>query len=317
MGIFFGNKKIKIRLKHTFAILMATLFCFFMLIYPEASIISARKGINIWINNILPVMFPFFICANFMNNLGVTSYLKPGAFAFSMSILSGYPMGAKILGDMCRKGIVDEKECKSLMSFCTTSGPAFLLGTIGTSMIGNHICGLVIMIAHYIGAIINGFIFSFAVGREPRNRGLKNKKVYEKQYYDDILEALTNAIGTSFKSMGVIMAYVIMFMMLTDALQMIGLFDFIKNPLYLGMTKGMLEMTIGCAILSGNVAISMLEQTIGCCMLVSFGGLSIIGQSMSMLSGTNISIFYLLLVKIFHGLIAGVIAYLLMVCFFV
>lgn len=215
MGNFFYLKKIRYKCKYVLAGFMATAFCLFMLLYPNMSLVSAQKGIVIWVNNILPTMFPFFICANFMNNIGITSYLKPGSFAFSMSILSGYPMGAKILGDMCRNDVIGREDCRRLVGYCSTSGPAFILGTIGTSMLGNHIYGLVILAAHYLGAILNGTLFSYLFKYDRKNKNGKSRGkgglIYRKNNYDNLLECLTDAIYTSFKSLGIIMAYVIMF----------------------------------------------------------------------------------------------------------
>lgn len=315
MGNFFYLNRIKNKWKFLLATFIASMFCLFMLFYPDMSLTSAQKGVSIWVNNILPTMFPFFVCANFMNNIGITSYLKPGNFAFSMSILSGYPMGAKILGDMCRREIIGKGECKRLIGFCTTSGPAFMLGTIGTSMLGNHVCGLIILLSHYVGAIVNGiFLNCFLRDKQIKKNdvNVRLQKASQGCNYGDLLECLTNAIYAAFKSLGVILAYVVMFMILTDALQVFGAFNNIKNPFYVGFLKGIFEMTVGCAAISGNVNISILSQVVGCCALVSFGGLSIIGQSLSMLSNTGITFRYLLIVKSCHAIFSSFIAYSLM-----
>lgn len=66
-----------------------------MVIFPTIALYSARKGISLWISNVLPALLPFFICANFLQNIGVIRLFKSGVFPFAMSVLSGYPMGAK------------------------------------------------------------------------------------------------------------------------------------------------------------------------------------------------------------------------------
>ena len=63
--------------------------------------------------------------------------LGPGAFPFIMSVLSGYPMGAKVVGDLKRSGEITLREAKRLMSFCSTSGPAFMAGAVGAGMLGS------------------------------------------------------------------------------------------------------------------------------------------------------------------------------------
>lgn len=55
----------------------------------------------------------------------------------------------------------------------------------------------------------------------------------------------------------------------------------------------------------------MIYRCIFCTFLISFGGLSIYAQSMSMLAGLKISSAYYLAVKITHGLLAGLIAWII------
>ena len=109
--------------------------CILMAIFPQVAMDSARKGISLWASSVLPALLPFFICANFLQNIGVIRYLKSGTFPFLMSVLSGYPMGAKIVGDLRRSSEISVGEAKRLMSFCSTSGPAFLIGAVGIGML--------------------------------------------------------------------------------------------------------------------------------------------------------------------------------------
>ena len=132
--------------------------CILMVIFPQVAMDSARKGISLWASSVLPALLPFFICANFLQNIGVIRYLKSGTFPFLMSVLSGYPMGAKIVGDLRRSSEISVGEAKRLMSFCSTSGPAFLIGAVGTGMLGSGFLGGIIAAAHYLGAADNGMV---------------------------------------------------------------------------------------------------------------------------------------------------------------
>ncbi|MBN7772566.1 hypothetical protein [Clostridium aminobutyricum] len=279
-----------------------------------------------WANNVLPAMLPFFICANFMNYIGITKYLKPSYFAFAMSALSGYPMGAKVIGDMGRRGYISKKECSRLISFCSTSGPAFIVGAVGAAMIGNNLAGGIIAVSHFGGALLNGVLFTFLLkfrdfkpNRNSQEHKIKAFKDYQAKSQrgsgheteNNYLDIFTEAIVSSFKSLGIILAYIVMFMMITDIMEYMGMFKMIHSIYMEGLLKGILEMTLGCASITSTMMIPLSYKIVGCSMLISFGGLSIIGQSMSMLAGTKISIWYLLLVKICHGAIAAGLAILL------
>ena len=144
-----------------------------MVIFPDITMTSARKGISMWMTDVLPALLPFFICANFLQNIGIMRYLKSGVFPFVMSVLSGYPMGAKIIGDLRRRGEISLSEAKRLVSFCSTSGPAFMMGAVGVGMLGSAVGGAVIAAAHYIGAAVNGILYTRVLGRGEKDHEKK------------------------------------------------------------------------------------------------------------------------------------------------
>ena len=163
---------------------------------------------------------PFFICANFLQNIGVIRYLKSGTFPFLMSVLSGYPMGAKIVGDLRRSGEISVREAKRLMSFCSTSGPAFLIGAVGTGMLGSGFIGGIIAASHYLGAAVNGMVYTAVLGKEGNSSG--NIRLAGDMGVQD---SLTNAMLSAFKSLGIILAYIVLFTFATDMLHLCGAFS--------------------------------------------------------------------------------------------
>jgi len=69
-------------------------------------------------------------------------------------------------------------------------------------------------------------------------------------------------------------------------------------------------MTLGSSLL-GACDVGIKLKIILAAILVSFGGLSVIGQSMSMTRNTGIGLKDILEIKITHGLISGILATLL------
>lgn len=270
--------------------------CVLMVVFPTVALTSARKGISLWLSNVLPALLPFFICANFLQNLGVMKCFSPGFFPFSMSVLSGYPMGAKIIGDMKRSGDIDTDEAKRLISFCSTSGPAFMIGAVGAGMLGSGLAGGIIAVSHYTGAVLNGIMYSrkFRSTIAPRQcRNLAGSG-------NGIQESLTESIISSFKALGMILAYIVIFMFLTDMLHMSGILSFIQNQGIRAIVKGFFEMTVGCGAAAECTDVSGSLKCVMCTAIMSWGGLSVMGQTMSMLSGTGISIGYIFQSKLTH-----------------
>ncbi len=273
-----------------------------MILFSDIAVLSAKKGIVLWTDSVLPAMLPFFICVNFMNGIGLIELLPAGIFPFVMSALSGYPMGAKLIGDMFRKGMIDQEEARMLLSYCSTSGPVFMAGAVGIGMLGSQPAGYVIAVSHYAGAIMNGIVYNAII------KGERREEKYAKRIDGcSIMEVLTNAIFAGFKSMAVILAYMIFFMFLTDLMEGLGVFRFADDACLQALMRGFVEMTVGCSSLTGT-GCSLQTQCVLASIIISWGGLSILGQSMSMLSGTGISFSYLALTKFTHSIFAGIIA---------
>lgn len=283
--------------------LITVICCVLMVVFPSIALDSARKGISLWLSNVLPALLPFFICANFLQNIGVIRILNSVVFPFTMSVLSGYPMGAKIVGDLRRGGEISLNEAKRLMSFCSTSGPAFIVGAVGAGMLGSGLYGGIIAVSHYAGALLNGCIYTRIYGKETINK--QQDMISPARSMQD---AFTEAILSAFKSLGIVLAYIVLFMFITDIFHMCGGFSIVESAELKALFKGFLEMTVGCGAVAECAEASEQLRCVFCTAILSWGGLSVMGQSMSMLSGTGITVGYLFISKLTHSIFSAVTA---------
>ena len=53
-----------------------------------------------------------------------------GAFPLIMGIISGYPVGAKIVTNFRKNNICTKEEAERLITFTNNSGPLFIIGTV-------------------------------------------------------------------------------------------------------------------------------------------------------------------------------------------
>lgn len=288
------------------AALVTFICCGLMVVFPTTALYSARKGISLWMTDVLPALLPFFICANFLQSIGVIRLLKSGIFPFIMSVLSGYPMGAKIIGDLKRQDEISLNEACRLMSFCSTSGPAFMVGAVGAGMLGSGSMGAIIAAAHYAGALANGVLFTAIFGR-----GGSGSITTGRLQQRSLQESFTESIIMSLKSLGIILAYIVLFMFVTDLLHLSGILSLAPGQELRALIKGILEMTVGCgAVAECSGAADTVKCTL-CAFIISWGGLSVMGQTMSMLSGTGISMRYIFISKLSHGLFSAAVAFVL------
>ncbi len=58
-----------------------------------------------------------------------------GAFALLMGIVSGYPVGAKIVSTLKENHLCTSLEAERLIAFTNNSGPLFIIGTVGVRII--------------------------------------------------------------------------------------------------------------------------------------------------------------------------------------
>ena len=93
-------------------------------------------------------------------------------------------------------------------------------------------------------------------------------------------------------------------------LESAGILSFLHGEEQSAVLKGIFEMTAGINML-GMCSADIKFKSIAASFLVSFGGLSVIGQSVSMVQGSGIRASDIIRIKLLHGLWAGLIAWIL------
>ena len=285
-----------------------------LVIDPARYIASVYNGIVLFATSVAPALFPFFFFTRILTSVGTAQILgdalkKPiaklyncpsvGGYVFFMSAISGYPVGSRLLSDLYAAGVIDRRQAKAVSAFTSTSGPLFVVGTVGTVMFGSASFGYLLLAVHFAGAVLNGFIYRI-------------KKADAKEYaellrtppdFDDLLgKSMTSALTSLF----VVGGYIAIFSMIADVLTDFGIVDALAAPvssLYSavgwdpamahGTVLGLIEITRGCQSLSqcGAQIKTVLPVAAG---LLSFGGLSVSLQSLTFLGNCKIRpLFYL------------------------
>ncbi len=300
--------------KNKIMALAAIVFCLIMVAFPEITATAAKEAVSLWLNSVVPMLFPFFVGANFLKHTGIVKRLSPRIYPFAMGALSGYPMGACMAGEYYRKGIIDRQQLQHILSYSMITGPAFLIGTVGYEFLGSHRLGMILAAGHYIGAYVNGMFFgkAYAAARQmpPGKRGEERKQSGAESGFG----ALTDAILESFRSIGIILAYIILFMIAADLLQFSGALRFAPTAEAAAVLKGMFEMTVGCSSLAACQC-SQTVKTVLAAFIVTFGGLSVTGQSVSMLRNCGVKFGELFVMKLSHGILSAIITF--SICSFV
>ena len=71
----------------------------------------------------------------------------------AISTVSGYPIGAKLASELRNNNEISRYEAQRLVSFCSTSGPLFMVGAVAIGMFNNPTIGYIMLICHYLGSL--------------------------------------------------------------------------------------------------------------------------------------------------------------------
>ncbi len=316
--IFTANRVFK------FIVAALTFACMLVILFrPEIYISSAFEGIKLWAIVVLPSLLPFFFCTALLSATGVTNKTaklleKPcnflfrtsgyAAYAFLMSVLSGYPVGAKIIGDLGENGLISRDEATKMSAFCSTSGPLFITGSVGTGMFGSAKVGWLLLLSHALSAVTVGLIFRF-FGKSKQDESRKQLSEARKKKSDNVLY---DCVFSSVVSIAVVGGFICVFYVLADIAENNDLLFPVRKltesitgngELSKAFSYGLIECTRGCKMLAkcGLSTYSLTSSSI----LIAFGGVSVLVQSISFLKKAGVKISYFLSAKAVQTLFAA------------
>ncbi|MCQ4697470.1 sporulation integral membrane protein YlbJ [Paeniclostridium sordellii] len=311
-----------------------------IILFPSDSINAAKNGYKIWTDTLIPSLLPFIIAANlivklkFIDVIGliinpITRKLfnvsGKSSLVFAISTVSGYPVGAKLASELRQNNEISKFEAQRLVSFCSTSGPLFIVGAVSVGMFNNPPLGYLILICHYLSALTVGFLFK-NYGRETIicdktnfnfevNKIISKRRNENKGFFVLFGDAVFSGVNTILMVGGFVIVFSVVFKILS-IFNIIELFSYILHiPLsLLGFSRelcnafisGLFEITIGCSQVSSVLNSPEILRASLCSFLIAFSGLSILAQCCSFLAQTDIKTSTYIFSKFLHGLFASI-----------
>ena len=321
-----------------------------LIIFSENSFQAAVNGLHTWWEIVFPALLPFFIMAEILMGLGVVHFigalLEPlmrpvfklpgvGAFAFAMGLASGYPIGAKITGNLRREKLCTQVEGERLVAFCNTADPLFMIGAVAVGMFSKPELGLTLAIAHYISCILVGLIMRFydpPHSNEDTKTTSRTEDNIIKHAFAELYQArkkdgrpfgelLGDAIVESVNTLLLVGGFIILFSVITEVLHLIGITKLlttillpilkplgIDKSLVLPIISGIFEITNGTDLAS-QAAAPLAQQVIIASGIIAWSGLSVHAQVATMVNGTDIRIKPYIWARILHGVLASIVTF--------
>jgi|LGVE01.1.fsa_nt_gb sporulation integral membrane protein YlbJ len=293
---------------------------------PQDYIRETLNGLIVFASVILPALLPFFILTKLFTGLGMvekftrsfertTKFLFKApaisSYIFFMSIISGYPVGTKLISECYNQGLLTTTQANKLTTFCSTSGPLFIVGSVGVGMLYSVRAGYIVLLCHILGSVLNGILYrNFYVDYSSVNKEIKQEE-------PDINDLLSESVYSSVISLLIVGSYVAIFFMLIQMLNdynifapLILIFERILNispQILTPILNGLVEVTKGCMDVSLlNIDIKLMSVI--CSFLISFGGFSIYAQAISFLGGCKVNLKFFLLQKFTHAILSTILA---------
>ena len=302
-----------------------------LILSPARYSAACMNGILLWARAVLPALFPFFILTGMLARLGAGDSLSKkaaplmrrlkmppsAAYCFFLSALSGYPLGSRIVASMYEEKKISAGEAKRMSVLCSTSGPMFILGSVGSAMFRDVSAGAILLLSHLSAVLLICLCFvPFLKPLPDAGFRLTPTRNTNNLFYETVRESVLSILSVG----GCIAAFSVLLQALDD-LNLFSLaenlFSFPNAPTGAGevvssFLRGCIEATNGCALLSETQTILTLPLT---AFIITLGGLCILSQQLGYLKKANVSALFFIAFKFLQAAAAFAICLLLCLLF--
>lgn len=273
-----------------------------ILTHSSQSLSYALLGLELWFNKMIPSLLPFMILSGIMVRLNLTEKMamavypavnplykirKNVCYCMLLGFLCGFPMGAKVTGELRERGLLTTREAQFLLAFCNNIGPvyflSFVLPLLGRRLVFPYLFGM------YGIPLLYGLVLRHTVYRDIEMPGITRKdyrsqrelrsceqRPQEKCLWFRVLEATEQSVQASIQSIMMLGGYMILF-------NLMNLIPHVLLGRPLDILGPLLEITGGLGMLKERLPLFSL-------LALSFGGLSCIAQTYSCIKNTDLSL---------------------------
>lgn len=268
---------------------------------------AVRDGLALCAGSVIPALFPFLAVSGLLTALdaGASPALGPlarllgcsraGARAFLLGLVGSYPVGARTVAQLYRRGGISRREAGRLLLFSNNCGPAFILGVAGLGCFGSLRAGVLLWGVHILAALVIALALPRRAAEPPERPGSVPPRTL-------LVPALIAAVRDAAGTMVYICGFVVFFLVL---LRVMGRVTGLSHP----VLSGAVELTQGILALPHTR-----RGFVWAAGLLGWGGLSVHGQSAAVLSGTDLPMGPYLAAKAAHAAVSVLLAWPVSMC---
>ena len=279
---------------------------------PERYVPACFEGMALWAKCVAPALFPFMVITMLLIKTGgaklaARPFERAGKFLglppaaaviFVMSAVSGYPAGSRIVCEYCERGEISPDDARRLAPLCSTSGPLFIIGSVGQNMFGNKAYGAAALAAHLVSITAVGLAICLIKKKDAQKTCAKRLTTGDGNIlYDVFYSAVISVLVAG--------GFICFFYTLSRAAHDFNVLlplEWILTPLFdknaANFCYGLIEATGGCAGLAAEGGVLALPLA---GFLITFGGASILAQQLCYLTKCGVKPTKFILAKCAQG----------------
>ncbi len=292
-----------------------SVFCFLLLLRnSDFAVRQIRRGLTLCADSVIPSLFPFMVLSEWIvaggfGNLLLRPFALPfrklfglstsGCCAFLLGVLCGFPVGAKCAVAFYDRGEITKSECERVLCFANNPSPAFLIGTVGTTLWCNRGFGIVL----YLTVLLAACLTALLTRRHQQENSTAEKTRLLPSHQPQLCGArlLTHSVRTATENMLLVCAYVIFFSAFTGTLNLILSSRLSESAQ--AVTASVFELSGGMSLISklNNKTVSVPL----CAFAAGWSGLSVHCQVLSVCDGRELSFRPYFLAKLFQAFLCA------------
>ncbi len=248
-------------MKKIICILPVAIFTCLLLFFSSSALNVAADSMKLCAESIVPSLFPFFVCSNLLVNLGTANilsklfspFMRPlfglngsCSLALIMGYISGYPVGAKTVADLYSNGSCLKHEAEKMLAYCNNCGPMFIIGALGSGMLGDANAGAMLYLSHILSSLVVAFILrtSSPCRYKVISTPLENSGI-------GFGELFTSAVSSSISLTLTVCGYVILFGLSVSFIESLGVINALSSlgidySVCKSLVYGLIECSGGC-----------------------------------------------------------------------
>lgn len=281
--------------------LLFTILIFYLL---NSSLVI--KGVleytELFINKLFPVSFIFFVFSYLFIDYGIVELISSlfhinGSkfYVVFMSLISGFPSGAKYTVDLLNKGFISEKEANYLIKFTHFPNPLFILGAV-LSILDSKYDAFIMLIT----LILSNFVIAFVFRINEKNK-INFQEKNEVEFSTSLSKAIISTIKVLINIYGISVFFYLIVVIICSFFNL-SIFEYVLLNGLFDLTKGVFSTSL---ITNYNIRIILIL------FFISFGSISIHMQVNSIISDTNIKYKNFFIGRFLQAIIAPIIFFIL------